>query len=439
MKDSCRTPLPLLATIAWAACAGHAFAQAPQPRAQQPVQQSPQPDFDTQFQAARALALSGQREAALAAFGALLVRSPGNADVLLGRGRLYAWMGRWPESEVDLGAATAAAPAYADAWSALGDLYLWSDRPALAAEAYGHWLALAPAGDPAPLVARGRAWRAAGDYVTARGDFEAARARGAKGAEIDGYLQSLTPRALNPRALAPDVASAPGYRWSASLGADWSSFSPSRPDWSDYTLSVRRHFSHGSLALEALAAERFSISDHAWAVDGYVDLWHRAYANLRYQRGPQQDLFPGNYWRAEVFQGVGHGWELSGSYDRLDFSASSTRLYGVGVGRYVGNWYLRWRHLYIPGNGATSNSDRFVTRYYYAGDADNYAEFTLKFGYTDAAALPTATGSARNWSTSAALVKFLRPRVGFKLGLSYDHGDDGYNGRGLFGTVYTRW
>ena len=85
--------------------------------------------FDAQFQAARNLAISGQREAALAAFGALLQRSPGNADVLLGRGRLYAWMGRWPQAEADLTAVTAASPAYADAWSALGDLYLWSDRP----------------------------------------------------------------------------------------------------------------------------------------------------------------------------------------------------------------------------------------------------------------------------------------------------------------------
>jgi len=395
--------------------------------------------FDQQFQAARDLAVAGQREAALTAFGALLERSPGNADVLLGRGRLYSWMGKWPESEADLSAATVAAPGYADAWSALGDLYLWSDRPSLAAESYGHWLALAPATDPSPLVARGRAWRASGDYVAARSDFEAARAHGAKGAEVDGYLQSMTPQGLNPRALAPEVVSAPGYRWSASLGADWSAFSPSRPDWSDYTLSVRRHFSRGSLALEALGAERFSISDHAWALDGYLDLWHRAYANLRYQRGPQQNLFPGNYWRAEVYQGVGHGWELSGSYDRLGYSASPTELYGIGVGRYVGNWYLRWRHLYIPGNGSTSNSDRLVTRYYYAGDADSYAELTLRLGYGDSSALPAGSAGSHSWSTSAALVKFLRPRLGFKFGVSYDHGDDGYNGHGLFGTVYTRW
>jgi YaiO family outer membrane protein len=434
MRGLCRPLLPLLAC---AALAGHAAAQSTQPQPQpQPL---PLPDFDTQFQAARSLALSGQREAALAAYGALLARSPGNADVLLGRGRVYAWMGKWAESEADLSAAVVAAPAYADAWSALGDLYLWSDRPALAADAYGRWLALAPPTDPAPLIARGRAWRAAGDYAAARGDFEAARARGADAARVDQYLQSLTPQGLNPRALAPDVVSAPGYRWSASLGADWSAFSPARADWSDYTLSVRRHFSRGSLALEALGAERFRISDHAWALDGYVDLWQRAYANLRYQRGPQQDLFPGNAWRAELFQGVAHGWELSGSYDRLGFGTTPTSLYGIGVGRYVGNWYLRWRHLYIPGNGATSNSDRFVTRYYYAGDADNYAELALGFGYGDATVLPAASGGSHSWSTSAALVKFLRPRLGFKFGVSYDHGDDGYNGRGLFGTVYTRW
>src|SRR5258705_10550018 len=101
------------------------------------------PSFDQQFQNARALAIAGHREAALSAYTALLQQSPGNADVLLGRGRLYAWMGKWAEAEADLSAATVAAPEYADAWSALGDLYIWSDRPRQAADAYGRWLALA--------------------------------------------------------------------------------------------------------------------------------------------------------------------------------------------------------------------------------------------------------------------------------------------------------
>src|SRR5258708_30497309 len=111
------------------------------------------PSFDQQFQTARGLAIAGQRDAAIAAYTELLQRSPGNADVLLGRGRVYSWMGRWSEAEADLSAATLAAPNYADAWSALGDLYLWSDRPRRGAAASGRGLALAPALDPAPLFA----------------------------------------------------------------------------------------------------------------------------------------------------------------------------------------------------------------------------------------------------------------------------------------------
>lgn len=422
-------PLLLLVHVSLLASAGSALAQ------------GAVESFDQQFQAARTLATSDQREAALRAYDALLSRSPGNADVLLGRGRLYAWMGKWPEAEADLGAVTASSPTYADAWSALGDMYLWSDRPAQAAKAYGEWLAQAPANDPAPLIARGRAFRAARDYPAARIDFEAAGARGADAGQIGAYLLSITPPGLNPRALAPDVVGPAGFPWSASLGADWTAFSPLRPDWYEYTLSVRRHFVRGSLAFEALGARRFNLDDHAWALDSYVDLWHRAYANLRYQRGPRADLFPGNAWRAEVFQGAGRGWELSGSYDRLAFSGAATDIYGVGVGKYVGNWYARWRHLYIPGSRSSSNSDRVLVRYYYAGDADNYAEFTAGIGSSNVSSsgLPVAAGGTHSWSTSAAFVRFINPRLGCKIGAGYDHEDRGYSGRSLFGTAYTRW
>jgi YaiO family outer membrane protein len=399
------------------------------------AQESP-PSFDQQFQTARGLAIAGQRDAAVAAYTELLQRSPGNADVLLGRGRLYSWMDRWGEAEADLSAATVAAPNYADAWSALGDLYLWSDRPRPAAESYSRWLALAPAVDPAPLIARGRAFRAAGEFAAARADFQAAGARAADPVQIDDYLRSLTPRALSP-----DVSVPAGYPWSASLGATWETFSPARADWSDYTLSVRRHFERGSLALEALGANRFSTRANAWALDAYVDLWSRAYSNLRYQRSPSGSLFPQTSWRAELYQGVSRGWEVSGSYDRLDFTASSVDLYGLGVGKYVGNWYVRLRHLFVPGIGGNSNSDRLLARYYYKGDADNYVEFAGGAGWSDTAlpGTPGSSGPGHSWSTSAAWVMFANPRLGFRLGATFERDEFGYNGRGAFGSVYTRW
>lgn len=390
--------------------------------------------FDAQFQAARALALGGRRDEAIAAYTALLERSPGNADVLLGRGRVYSWQGRWAEAEQDLRAATVQAPTYADAWSALGDQYLWSQHPTEAADAYGHWIELKP-DDPAAYVARGRAYRAAGDVAAARADFDAAATHGADPGEVANLQQSLLPRAQ-----APDVTVPQGFLWSASVGASTTWFAPSRANWSDMTVSIRRHFEHGSLAVEYLGARRFGLDDNAWALDGYVDLWPRAYANLRYQQGPQGTLFPDTSWRAEVFQGVGRGWELSGSIDRLNF-ASGVDMYGLGVGRYVGNYYLRVRRLYIPGNGSHSTSDRALVRYYYRGDGDTYLEASYGEGRSNQVftTQPGANASASSSSLGLAWVKFLSPRWGFKLGANYGDEKESYVGTGVSATLYTRW
>lgn len=396
--------------------------------------------FDQKFLEARELALKGQRDAAIAAYSELLAASPGNADVLLGRGRVYAWMGNWAAAEADLTAATAAAPTYADAWSALGDMYLWSDRPERAVEAYSRWSALAP-DNPAPLVARGRAQRNAGNLAAARADFEAASQKGADPTQVKDYLASLERVGVKP----PDAVRSGGYLWSGSLGVDYTDFPSGGLHWIDTVASVRRQFDAGSVAFEGLTSHRFGTSDTAWAIDGYADLWRRAYINLRFQDGTDAVLFPRTRWRAELFQGVGRGWELSASYDRLDFS-TVVELYGLGIGRYVGNWYVRWRHLYVPGtssNPSWSNSDRVIVRNYFAGDADNYVEMAAGVGRTDE---PTGfvlgPGSAsHSWSASGALVKFLTPRVGFKIGIDVGYGVEGepYASRGVFGTLYYRW
>ena len=421
------TQIALLATV------GQATAQS---AATTPVVDaaSSQPGYEQRFQQARALALAGKRDDAVAAYTALLQASPGNADVLLGRGRVYAWQGNWAQAEADLLAATAAAPTYADAWSALGDMYLWSDRPLPAADAYGHWSALAPA-EPAAHIARGRALRAAGDVAGARVEFAAAGAAGADAAQVDDYLQSLMPRVTNPEAFVPA-----GYRWSASLSASRSWFSPDRDPWSEYSASLRRHFEHGSLALEVLDARRFGGSDQAWALDAYVDLWSRAYANLRYQNAPGSDLYPGNAWRAELFQGVGSGWELSGSYDHLDFSQSNVDIYGVGVARYIGNYYLRGRAIHVAGGGHGLGF-RGQLRYYYAGDGDNYVEFNAGSGRSSDA-LPGNSGVVtrnRSSSASVAFVNYPSPRWGYKVGVGYGDDSDAFVERGIYGSLYRRW
>lgn len=391
--------------------------------------------YQQRFDAARALALSGRRDEAMLAYDALLADSPGNSDVLLGRGQLHAWMKQWPEAEADLRAASVASPAYVDVWTALGNMYLWSDRPQLAAEAFGKWIELKPE-DADARIARGRAWRAAGDLAAARADFEMAATLGADSAQVAGYLGSLTLRPLNP-----DAVNSAGYLWSASLSVGHSEFTPARAGWSDETLSLRRHFSRGSLALEILGAQRFGTSDQAWALDGYVGLWSRAYANLRFQNGPSASLFPGHSGRVELFQGVGKGWELSASYDQLAFSRN-VDIYGVGVGRYFGNFYARARRLYIPGDNGHSTSDRLQLRYYWKGDGDNYFEGTAGRGRSEEQIIgsPGNTGITSRNSASISYVRFPTPRWGYKLGADVSHeGAGGFDSRGVSGALYLRW
>lgn len=390
--------------------------------------------YEQQFARARELATSGRREEAIALYTAMLAQSPGNSDVLLARGRTYAWMDRWAEAEADLGAVTRAAPDYADAWSALGDMYLWSERPQQAAAAYGRWAELRPA-DPAPLIARGRAHRSAGDLDAARLDFEAARTRGVDAAQVEDYLATLQPRIQKQEAVLPEA-----YDWQLRVGAWHTDFDPdSRSSWNEYELSLRRRFERGSLAVEMLRANRFDSHDTAWALDGYATLWQRAYANVRYQRGPSGDLYPDHAWRLELFQGVGDGWELSGSYDHLQFGGSDTDMYGTGVGYYFSDFYVRYRALYVAGSGNLSH--RGQVRYYYAGNADDYVEIAGGTGHSrerQAGAFDRVVESDHS-SLGVVLVKYFHPQWGFKLGAGYADDVDGFDERAYAAALYARW
>lgn len=391
------------------------------------AQTAPSESLVAQMAQIRQLATSGQKQLAIERYTALLAEHPGNSDLLLARGRTYAWEGQYAAAERDLLEVVQKSPDYADAWSALGDVYRWSGHPKQAADAYSHWVTLAPR-DPAARIARGRALRDAGQVAAAGADFDAAAALGASAEEVASLKRSLLPGA--------DYSDI--YRWGISAGLDHTGFSGDRQDWNDADLSLRRYFSRGSLALDLLRADHFGTSDTAWALDGYVTLWSRAYANLRYQRGPSDGILPRQAWRVEVFQGVGKGWELSASVDHLHFSGD-TDFYGIGLGRYWGDWYARYKLQYVPGVGSGSWSNRFLLRDYYLGDADNYLELSISNGRsTDVDRFGTEVRN-NNAAIGFAWAHYLSPHWGFKLGAGYANDADGYDEQRFWLTVYTRW
>lgn len=424
-----RTPMPSILLLSLAALAADpVIAANGQMDATQVVSPAHESDAEL-FQRARALAASDQREEAIRLYGELLARDPENADARLARGRTHAWMDQWVEAEADLTAVTAASPLYADAWSALGDMYLWSGRATQAVDAYSQWQALQP-DRPEPLLARSRARRANGDLDSARADLDAAAVRGADpGAVADGLESLAAPRVNNPEAVAPE-----GFAWSlqAETGRTW--FSGNRDDWDDHALVVRRYLPRASVALELLETRRFGTDDHAWAVDAYVDVWARAYANLRYQHAPDGARYPDHAWRAELFQGVGEGWELSASIDQLRFGSDTTDIYGVGVGRYTGNFYLRGRSRYVASSGSVNH--RGQVRYYYAGNGSDYFEVSAGSGRSQEERAGI-TIDEESSSVGLAFVRFLTPNAGLKLSAGY--ADDTPRESSLSATVYYRW
>ena len=391
--------------------------------------------YEPKYKLARVLSFSGHRDEAIRLYSELLAKSPTNSDVLLGRGRVYSWEGRWKEAEADLSAVTSRSPGYADAWSALGDMYSWSDRPSEAAAAYGRWIESKP-DDPNAYIARGKAFRTSGDFTKARADFEAARARGAKGDEIDGFNASLKEKRQKPEAVVPE-----GFHWSMSASYGMSEFSPERKDkWDDYSISIRRHWDFGSLAVEYLSEDHFATVDDAIAFDAYIDLWKRAYANLRYQYSPDNRLYPDYSDRVELFQGFGKGWEMSGSYDHLQFGESDVDIYAAGLGKYIGNFYIRHKTSFIPSTPTLGISHRTMVRWYYAGNGDDYLEAYAGAGHGGQIRRDGySVEKTQSRSVGASISRYLTPHIGFKFGYAYSDDKNDFVERGISASLSARW
>ncbi|MGH7770820.1 MAG: YaiO family outer membrane beta-barrel protein [Candidatus Binatia bacterium] len=207
----------------------------------------------------------------------------------------------------------------------------------------------------------------------------------------------------------------------ASLAYAFESLSPRLPDSHTYTVKVRRTFSSGSLALEAIRTRRFSRWDEAVAADGFLDLWRRAYGNLRLQAGIDNEVLPRMESTVEIFQGFGEGWELSGSYRYTHSSEENVDVYGVSLAKYVGDWFLRWRAAFVPKREGLSFSHAFFMRRYFE-TVDDFAEFGAGAG-REVGASSTGLGKEirRPYLLSFRAQKFFLTWLGVSISANYSN------------------
>ena len=126
---------------------------------------------------ARELANNHQYQQALEVYNEFIKENPDNLDILLARGRVYAWMGNYKKAETDLLSVTQRNPDYGDAWSALGHLYLWWSKPIKAVDALSFCINLIP-DNPELFISRAKAHLASNDLQLAENDLEKAHTLG---------------------------------------------------------------------------------------------------------------------------------------------------------------------------------------------------------------------------------------------------------------------
>ena len=154
---------------------------------------------------------------------------------------------------------------------------------------------------------------------------------------------------LFPTAARSQIARCPAAcTWESMITYSFSDLSDDRAPWHALHATLVRNFEGGALALEAIQVGRFERWDRAVALDGYKELWQDSYANLRAQYAPTPELLPELDFFGQLYQGIASGWEVSGSYRLRAYPDEAIHFFGLGVGRYLGAWYLRAKGNVFP-------------------------------------------------------------------------------------------
>jgi YaiO family outer membrane protein len=312
--------------------------------------------YNDLFTLAQQLAHSNFWEEAIEVCSALLINNPDDPDARLGRGLVYAWQGRFEEAVDDLANVTERYPSYSDAWMALGNAYFWWDKPDQAVDAYSRAVDLLP-DSATPLIVRAKAYQRLRAFPKARADLFRAQVLGGSQEEIGQLLRDID-RIPSP------------LKWEPVLLLEIDTFSRKYSNWSIATIAVKRELTSGSIALGKVQVDRFDKQDAGFLIDGYFNLWRRAYGNLRIQISPDHRVLPKTDATTEIFQGFGRGWEISGSYRQMSFTEVTARIYGVSLAKFAGQWYLRSQLLAVPKDqGTDSFAKAMVRRYLWTADS----------------------------------------------------------------------
>jgi YaiO family outer membrane protein len=273
-----------------------------------------------------------------------LAERPGDSDASVMQGLILSWEGRYDEARKPLQAVLAREPDYSDAVLALFSVEMWSGNPAQAEQLAREAIERRPGYEPY-LEAQSKA------LARVQSDREAA-APGKAGADW---------RELSN-----------GPSWQAVVSHSSTFFSDGRSPWREEQIGVRRLTKLGSFLLRASQSNQYGSSSQLVEIDAYPRLRPGTYAYFNLGYSPDHRHYPHYRLGSELFQGVSHGFEVSGGFRLLRFKEKKIQVYTGSITKYKGNWFFSARTFMTPDSQqGSSRSVQFWVRRY-LGDGTNY-------------------------------------------------------------------
>ncbi len=318
---------------------------------------------------ARTLAYRGKehRDEALALLRQYLADSPDNTDARTFYGIVLSWQGRYDEAREQLNEVVDRYPHHADAVPALINVELWSDHPDRAEALARNALAVHP-NDISMLLADARALR----NLNRRSEALA---------QINRVL-ALDPHNREAKQIRRGMVES--AKWEASFNHTYDWFSDGRSPQHESSLSLRGPTPWGSLTASFNRADRYSLTSYQTDLDFYPHIRPGTYGYVNFGYSADGNLYPAYRAGGDLYQSLGHGFEISGGFRRLAFS-TGINIYTFSFGKYYQSWLFTARGFVTPGEPGTSGTAVFSARRFFGSEGQHdYLEFRYSRGASPA-------------------------------------------------------
>ncbi len=321
---------------------------------------------------ASSLAYSGRehRDEALALLQQRLAQAPGDTEARVLYGIVLSWQGRYDEARTQLSQVLAKNPTHRDALPALINVELWSDHPDRAEQLAQQGLVQDPDNITVLLLDAHalRNMRRFGDALS-----------------VLAHVLRLEPDNKTAKEMRRRLTETES-KWETDIQESYDWFSDGRSGLHETSLYLKGRSPWGTLLGTFSRADQYSLTSYQTQLDYYPHFRSGTYADLNVGYSADGNLYPSYRLGADLFQSVGHGFEVSGGYRHLGFS-SGVNIYTFAIAKYYSDWLFTTRGFLTPGAPGPSGTAVFSARRFFASEGlHNYVEFRYSRGASPALA-----------------------------------------------------